>query len=446
MRMRDLIARKRAGGALTAKEIAWIVRGCVAGEIPEYQVSALLMAIVFQGMSDVEVFALTESMLASGATLDLSHHGKPVADKHSTGGVGDKTSLVVAPIVASAGLLVPMISGRALGHSGGTLDKLEAIPGFRTDLRLDELQALLAKNGVGLIGQTDEIAPADRRIYALRDATATVVSTPLIVASIMSKKLAEGLDALVLDVKVGSGAFMKSHTDARKLAELLVNVGSRCGTRVQALMTSMDEPLGRAAGNSLEVEECIRTMQGDGPDDLVELSIELAARMLMLGRSAQSDALEDARREARTILDSGAALDRFRRIVEAQGGDPRVADDPSRLERAPVEMTVRAWRGGYVASKNCEVLGHIVAALGAGRRGVNAAIDRGVGLVVDVRIGDEVREGDAICRIVARTTASAEAAARRIPDAYAIENDLPMREPLIREIVVPEGAPAAGGS
>jgi len=437
MRMRDLIARKRDGGELTAAEIAAIVRGFVAGDVADVQFAALLMAIFIRGMTTAEVFALTEAMLASGATLDLSAFGLPVADKHSTGGIGDKTSLIVAPVLACAGLLVPMISGRALGHSGGTLDKLESIPGFRTDLRLDRLYDLLRANGVGMIGQTEEIAPADRIIYALRDTTGTVASIPLIVASIMSKKLAEGLDALVLDVKVGSGAFMKTLDDARDLASLLVAVGVRHGTRVEALVTSMDEPLGRAAGNALEVVECIEAMRGNGPTDLVDLSVELSARLLVLARSSRvvsrEAEIESARLEVRKILESGAALDRFAKMIEAQGGDPSVIDDPRRLERAPVERAVTAWRPGYVWSTNCEELGHIVASLGAGRRSAGDEIDRGVGLLVDVRVGDDVDTGDRMCTIFARTEADADRAALRIRNAYAIEDAVPARVPLLRE-------------
>jgi pyrimidine-nucleoside phosphorylase len=450
MRVPELIARKRDGGSLTAEEIEFVVRGYTSGEIPDYQVSALLMAIVFRGMSEDEILALTTCMLESGAVLDLSDLGIPVADKHSTGGVGDKTSLLIAPIVACAGVLVPMISGRALGHSGGTLDKLESIPGFCTDVKLDRLRDLLVRNGVGLIGQTTEIAPADRRLYALRDATACVPSIPLIVASIMSKKLAEGLDALVLDVKAGSGAFMKTEADAHRLASILCSIGTRHGTKVQALVTSMNEPLGKAVGNALEVVECIDAMKGEGPADMVDLSIELAARMIVLAKGERGTSLEgelnDARLLARRILDSGEALERFARIVEDQGGDPRVLDDTSRLDRAPVERDVVAWRDGYLTAIDCEALGHTIAALGAGRSGVSGSIDVGVGLVAEARIGDEVRTGDVLCRVVARTEASADIAVHRIKTTYEIGEERPERMPLILDVVDPEGAQEVGGA
>jgi pyrimidine-nucleoside phosphorylase len=443
MRIPELIARKRDGSSLSSEEIGHIVRGYASGEVPDYQVSALLMAIVFRGMSDEEIHALTTCMLESGAILDLSEFGLPVADKHSTGGVGDKTSLLIAPIVACADVLVPMISGRALGHSGGTLDKLESIPGFRTDFKLDRLRELLAINGVGLIGQTREIAPADRLLYALRDATATVPSIPLIVASIMSKKLAEGLDALVLDVKAGSGAFMKTVEDARRLAAILCSVGSRHGTSVQAVVTSMDEPLGNTVGNALEVAECIAAMRGDGAPDVVELSVELSARMIVL---TSGDTLERARSRARGILESGQALERFARIVEAQGGDPRVVENAALLDRAPVERAVKATRSGYLAEIDCEAIGFAVAELGAGRSGVDGTIDPGVGLIAEARIGDEIREGDVLCRVVARSESAADVAERRIGAVYSIRATRVSRAPLIIDVVDPVGAPEVGGA
>jgi pyrimidine-nucleoside phosphorylase/thymidine phosphorylase len=433
MRVVDIIARKRDGGALAPEDIAFLVDGYTAGRVPDYQIAAFLMAVVLRGMTREETAALTGCMLRSGAVLDLSALGRPVADKHSTGGIGDKTSLLVAPIAAAAGLAVPMISGRALGHTSGTLDKLESIPGFRTDLTLAEFRGVLESHGASLIGQTAEIAPADRLLYALRDATATVPSIPLIVASIMSKKLAEGLDVLVLDVKAGSGAFMKGAAEARQLALAMCEVGEAHGTRVTALLTRMDEPLGRAVGNAVEVAECVEALRGCGPRDLVALSTELAAHMIALAGAGEG--LDAARRAARRQLDSGAALEVFRRVVEAQGGDPRVVDDATLLPRAPVERAATAPRGGYVRAVDGEAVGWAVMAMGAGRADVSAAIDRGVGLVAEARIGEEVREGDALCRVFARDAASAELAAARVSAAYEIGDERPDPAPLVLETV-----------
>lgn len=430
MRVVDLIARKRDGEALGAGEIAFFVREYTAGRVPDYQASALLMAVFFSGMERAEIVALTGAMLDSGARLDLSGIGRPVADKHSTGGVGDKTSLVVAPIAAAAGLAVPMISGRALGHSGGTLDKLESIPGFRTGLSLAEFRSQLDRLGVAMSAQTEEIAPADRKLYALRDATATVPSIPLIASSIMSKKLAEGLDALVLDVKVGSGAFMKERDRARALAGVMRDVGNDHGTRTRALLTSMDQPLGRAAGNGVEVAECVDVLGGGGPADLVELSVELAAQMIALGASTS---VVEACATARDLISSGAALECFRRMVEAQGGDPGIAEDPSRLPKAPVEEAVHSDRTGFVSSIDTEALGWTVMRLGAGRDGVAGQIDHGVGLLMEARLGDAVRPGDPLCRVLGRDAASAREAARACGAAITISEEPPPAFELILE-------------
>src|SRR3954471_23112019 len=329
MRAVDIIIKKRDGGALSREEISFFVAGVTNGSWPEYQASSLLMAIVLRGMTPEETAWLTDAMVKSGIRVDLKAIPGIKVDKHSTGGVGDKTSLILAPVVAACGLPVPMMSGRGLGHTGGTLDKLEAIPGFRVRLSLEEMTRALETVGCAMIGQTDRIAPADRTLYSLRDVTGTIESIPLISASIMSKKIAEGIDALVLDVKTGSGAFMKTEADSRRLAESLVAIGNASGVKTEAIITDMDAPLGRAVGNSIEVIECIEAMRGQGPADLMEVTMALTIPLLILGGAAATAA--DARRLAQHAIDSGAALDKFRRIIEAQGGDPRVVDDVSRL-------------------------------------------------------------------------------------------------------------------
>src|ERR1041385_1556964 len=342
MRAVDVIVQKRGGGALSRDQIRFFVDGVTAGTLPDYQASALLMAILLRGMTREETAWLTDAMVQSGVRVDLGDIPVARVDKHSTGGVGDKTSLILAPIAAACGVAVPMMSGRGLGHTGGTLDKLEAIPGFRVGLSLDEMKRALRSTGCAMIGQTSEIAPADKKLYALRDVTGTVESIPLISASIMSKKIAEGIDALVLDVKTGSGAFMKTAGDSRALAESLVAIGNASGVRTEALITDMSTVLGRAVGNALEVVECIDVMKGGGPQDLIDVTIALTARLLVLGRAA--DDLAGAETLARKAIASGAALDRFRRIIEGQGGDPRVVDDGSRLPHVPDRHVVPAAR------------------------------------------------------------------------------------------------------
>src|SRR6476660_1619503 len=332
MRAVDIIMKKRDGAALSRSEIGFFITSVTAGTLPDYQASALLMAILICGMSAEETAWLTEAMVDSGIRVDLDDIDGIKVDKHSTGGVGDKTSLVLAPLAAACGVPVPMMSGRGLGHTGGTLDKLESIPGFRVDLSLEEMKTALRTVGCAMIGQTAQIAPADKKLYALRDVTGTVESIPLISASIMSKKIAEGIDALVLDVKTGSGAFMKTEADSRALAESLVSIGNASGVRTEAIITSMDAPLGRAVGNALEVIECIEVLKGVESADLVDVSVELAARMLVLGKVAVDR--ESAERQVRDAIASGAGLERFRRIVEFQGGDPRVLDDYQRLPHA----------------------------------------------------------------------------------------------------------------
>ncbi|MBA3440563.1 MAG: thymidine phosphorylase [Pyrinomonadaceae bacterium] len=392
MRPQDLIRKKRDREELTPSEIAFFVQGVTNNHFADYQASALLMAIFLNGMSEAEQQALTEEFLRSGEALNLSDIPKRKVDKHSTGGVGDKTSLIVAPLAAATGLCVPMISGRGLSHTGGTLDKLEAIPGFRVHLSLAEFRSILERTGCAIMGQTAEIAPADKKLYALRDVTATVESIPLIAASIMSKKLAEGLDGLVLDIKTGDGAFMKRMRDARRLAQTLVQIGERAGVRTVALITDMDQPLGLAVGNALEVIECCETLRGRGPQDLTRLSVELTAQMLLA--DGASDQMSEARKHVRDLLQSGAGLQKFRELIEAQGGDSRVVDDYTLMPQAAHREALTSERGGYIASVAAEIIGTASMLLGAGRVRVEDRIDPAVGLVLNKKIGDQVHEGE----------------------------------------------------
>src|SRR5579862_3174863 len=355
MRALDIIRKKRDGLTLDRTEIESFVAGVTAHIWPDYQVSALLMAMVLRGLDERETADLTRAMVYSGEKLDLGDIPGPKVDKHSTGGVGDKTSLILAPLAVACGVVVPMMSGRGLGHTGGTLDKLESIPGFRVSLSLDEMQTALATVGCAMIGQTSQIAPADKTLYALRDVTGTVESIPLISASIMSKKIAEGIDALVLDVKTGSGAFMKTEADSRRLAESLVGIGNMAGVETVAVITDMDAPLGRAVGNANEVIECIEVMRGGGPADLLEVTLALTNRLLVLGRAAKD--LGDADRMAREAIASGRALDRFRQMIEVQGGNPRVVDDVSLLPHVDSRYVLKAARDGYVGRIDAELVG-----------------------------------------------------------------------------------------
>ncbi len=418
MRAVDVIIRKRGGGALSRDEIAFFVRGVTAGSIPDYQTSALLMAIVLRGMTREETAALTDAMVHSGVRVDLSDIPGPKVDKHSTGGVGDKTSLILAPLAAACGLVVPMMSGRGLGHTGGTLDKLESIPGFRVGLSLDEMKTALRAVGCAMIGQTAQIAPADKKLYALRDVTGTVESIPLISASIMSKKIAEGIDALVLDVKTGSGAFMKTEPASRRLAESLVAIGNASGVRTEAVITDMDVPLGRAGGNALEVVECIEVLKGRGPKDLIDESVELTARMLVLGGAAPTRAAAEA--SARQALASGAGLERFRRIVEHQGGDPHVLDDYRRLPAAPGRHVIAAPHAGFVTYVDAQLVGRASVVLGAGRDTAEASVDPAVGIVLPVTEGDAVRAGDPVFEVHYRDQSKLANAVEMLSRAIAI--------------------------
>jgi pyrimidine-nucleoside phosphorylase len=394
MRAVDLIRTKRDGRTLDRAAIEYFVAGATNGTLPDYQISALLMAILLRGMTPVETTWLTEAMVRSGITVEYPDlPGIPV-DKHSTGGVGDKTSLILAPLAAACGAYVPMMSGRGLGHTGGTLDKLEAIPGFRTALSLDELRRAVTKIGCALIGQTSEIAPADRRLYALRDVTGTVESIPLISASIMSKKIAEGIGGLVLDVKTGAGAFMKTREDSRRLAESLVAIGNASAVRTEAFITRMDAPLGRKVGNAVEVVESAETLKGRGPQDLEHLSVLLAARLLLVAGIEGDDAA--AERRIREAISSGTGVEKFQQIIENQGGDPRVVDDYDRLPSAPDRHVVVAQRSGYVAALQAEHIGRAAVALGAGRATLDDVVDPAVGIEINAPIGTPVRAGEPV--------------------------------------------------
>ncbi|HJT86383.1 MAG TPA: thymidine phosphorylase [Bryobacteraceae bacterium] len=433
MRTVDLIQRKRDGEELAPEEVDFLVEGYTQGEIPDYQMSAFLMAVYFSGMTDREVSRLTECILRSGDSVDLSSIPGVKVDKHSTGGVGDKTSLIVAPLAAAAGVVVPMISGRSLGHTGGTLDKLESIPGFRTNLSPDEFSKQLSELGLCFIGQTERLAPADGKVYALRDVTATVESIPLIASSIMSKKLAEGVDALVLDVKVGNGAFMKKQVDARRLAQMMVGIGRRMDKRVQALITDMNQPLGYAVGNALEVMEASQTLQNAGPTDLTKLSIELAARMIHLGKKAGS--LDEARRIAEQKLVDGTGYKKFKQVVAAQGGNPQALDKFELLPNATGMREISSPRGGYVSLIKAEDIGAASNMIGAGRDKKDEAIDPAVGIILEVKVGEKVDAGSVLCRIYYTREDRVEEAAEMVEDAFRISAQRPDERELILEVV-----------
>lgn len=437
MRALDIIRLKRDGQLLTREAIDAFVAGVTDGTWPDYQVSALLMAIFLKGMTLEEATDLTQAMVNSGVLLDWSEfyggrEGVVPVDKHSTGGVGDKTSLVLAPLAAACGALVPMMSGRGLGHTGGTLDKLAAIPGFRTDLSFAKMRKALSETGCVLIRQTAEVAPADRKLYALRDATATVESIPLIAASILSKKVTEGIGALVMDVKVGSGGFMADIEHARELARWLVGIAARSGVRTEAFLTRMETPLGLRVGNSSEVLEAIATLKGEGPADLTSLSVHLAARMLVMSGVAPADAAESL---VRAALSSGRGLEKFAAIITAQGGDARVIDDPSLMPMADREAVVRAPRSGFVSRIHAGMVGHAAVVLGAGRDQVDAVIDPGVGIDVLAPEGTEVREGDPVLRVIYRDTQRLADALARLESAVTIADVAPAPVPLILETI-----------
>ena len=438
MLARRLIERKRDGGRIDADEWRALARDYGSGEVPDYQMAALLMAIYWRGLDGEETRALTDAMIASGHTLNVDGLNGARVDKHSTGGVGDKTSLVLAPLIASLGVGVPMMSGRALGHTGGTLDKLEAIRGFRTDLSLGEARAQLQKIGCVLIGQTTEIAPADRRMYALRDATATIESIPLITASIMSKKLAEGLTGLVLDIKRGSGAFLPDVTRGLDLAASMIALGEERGCPVVALVTAMDRPLGRACGNAIEVEEAIQTLHGEGPPDLTRVTFALGAEMLLLAGVATSR--DDAWRRLERAVSSGSAATKFQEIIAAQGGDPRVVDDPSFLPQAAECEFYNAPRSGVVARVEPRIIGNAITALGGGRTRPDAVIDPSVGFVISANVGDAVITGEPLATILARDADGIRIARSALDVAIQIADEAEPPLPLISHRVTKEGA------
>jgi len=429
----EIIKKKRDGEELSAEEISYFIKGFLGEEIADYQMAALLMAIYCKGFSDQETQALTEEMLFSGEVIDFSYLPQMKIDKHSTGGVGDKTSLVIAPIVAAAGLIVPMISGRALGHTGGTLDKLESIPGYRTNLSLTEFRKVVETVGTAIIGQTKEIAPADKQIYSLRDVTATVDSIPLITASIMSKKLAEGLDCLLLDVKCGNGAFMRTLDDARNLAQAMVNVGNRMKKRTAAFITSMDQPLGWAVGNSLEVMEAIETLKDLGGTDFRGLCIELSAMMLYLGKVVKD--MEEGQILVRKLISSGSALEKFRQMVEVQGGDPKVVDDFSLLPQARLKTEVLAPSNGYITAIDTLGVGHAAMHLGAGRRRIDSEIDYSVGLQINAKLGDYVEKGQSLCTIFYNDENFLSMTQKRLEATYQIGDEKPPLSVLVKEVI-----------
>jgi len=433
MRTVDLIHRKRDGEELDSQEISYLIDAYTRGEIPDYQMSAFLMAVYFAGMTDREVSTLTECMIRSGETIDLSSVKGVKVDKHSTGGVGDKTSLVVAPLAAAAGVVVPMMSGRALGHTGGTLDKLESIPGFRTDLTVEQFHAQLSEIGICFIGQSDRVAPADGKLYALRDVTATVESIPLIASSIMSKKMAEGVDALVLDVKVGSGAFIKKQVDARRLAQMMVGIGRRMDKRVQALITDMNQPLGYAVGNALEVMEVSQTLMNQGPPDLTRLCLELAARMIFLAKITPT--LEDARQTAENRLVDGSGYRKFKQVIQAQGGNAQALDKFELLPNATGMREITSPRAGYVSAINAEDIGRASTLMGAGRERKDDRIDPAVGVILEVKMGEKVDAGSVLCRLYYTSEEHVEEAAEMVEDAFRVSQQKAEERELILEVV-----------
>jgi pyrimidine-nucleoside phosphorylase len=430
----ELITKKRDGHELSAAEIESFTAAYTNGDIPDYQASAWLMAVVLRGMTRAETAALTNAMLHSGEVLDLSEFPSAKVDKHSTGGVGDKTSLVLAPLVAAGGLVVPMISGRGLGHTGGTLDKLESIPGFNVNLSIAEFRPILGACGCAMIGQTAEIAPADRKLYALRDVTATVESPYLICASIMSKKLAEGIDALVLDVKTGSGAFMKKDEDAVFLAELMVETGERVGKKMAALITDMNQPLGTHVGNSLEVVEVLDVLRGGGPEDLRQLCLELAGWMFYLGGIEST--VELGKKKAERLIRSGEALEIFRKMIKLQGGDERVIDDTSLLPRSKHTMQIPSPKKGFICEIDCQAVGVASVILGGGRAKKEDSVDPSVGIVLHRKLGDAVSAGESICTIHYNSETHANEAALLLQKNFRIaEAAVTDKKPLIHRVI-----------
>jgi len=429
----EIISKKRDGIELTDEQIAFIINGFASERIPDYQMSAFLMATYFQGMNDRETLSLARCMLQSGETVDLKHIPGIKVDKHSTGGVGDKVSIILAPIVAAAGVPVPMISGRGLGHTGGTLDKLESIPGFRINYSINEYKKKIAKIGVCLIGQTPTLVPADKKMYALRDVTATIQSIPLITGSIMSKKLAEGIDALVLDVKTGKGAFMQNYDDSVNLAKRLIAVGEQFGKPTVAYITNMNEPLGNKIGNWLEIEECIEALKGKGPDDLMEVTHQLCGAMIFLGKKAES--IEDGINVSKEMIQSGEAWKKFVEIVEEQNGDVSFIQEPENYPKSKVKATVLASDSGYITSINSLEVGLTAVSLGAGRQKAEDKIDPKAGIILHKKSGDKVEKGESIMTIFTDNDGIVESARERLSASIQIENNFKQSESLILEFL-----------
>lgn len=421
----EIIFKKRSGQELTGEEIQFLVDGYVKGKIPDYQIAAFFMAVWFQGMNFSETTELTKAMMRSGKTFNLSMITQPKIDKHSTGGVGDKVSLILAPIIACFGISVPMVSGRGLGHTGGTLDKLESIPGFRTNLTEKEFIATLKKIGAAVMGQTKELAPADKKLYALRDVTATIDSIPLIAASIMSKKLAEGVDGLVLDVKTGSGAFMQKISDAVNLAKVMAKIGKNTGKKVTALITNMDQPLGNMVGNSLEVIESIEALKGNGPADLMEVTYALAEEMILLAKSVKGKGKSEKRaiqKEIEQVIKSGQALEKFRLLVRAQGGDAGVIGNYHLLPQSKYKVSIKSPATGYVGQLDALKIGLLSVELGCGRKTMNDSIDKSAGFILKKKIGDRVVKGEALITIVGNDQNKFQHVRDNILDAYKISS------------------------
>lgn len=437
MRMYDVIAKKRNGEALTEEEIRFMIDGYVKGEIPDYQMSAMLMAVYFRGMDDTETAVLTDAVARSGDMVDLSPIEGVKVDKHSTGGVGDKTTMVVAPIVAACGVKVAKMSGRGLGHTGGTVDKLESIPGMRTTLTEEEFFRVVNSTGLSVIGQSGNLAPADKKLYALRDVTATVESIPLIAASIMSKKLAAGNDCILLDVKTGSGAFMKTLEDSLTLAEKMVAIGEHAGKHTMALITNMDIPLGRFIGNSLEVREAVETLKGNGPEDLKEVCLSLAAGMLFL---AKKGSMEECRTLAEKAVSDGSALSRLAAMVKAQGGDCTYIENPSKFPEAPFKREVKAEKSAYIARMDTEMCGIASSLLGAGRITKESSIDYSAGIELKKKTGQKAEKGETLAVLYASREELFEAAEAEFLKAVAFSESLPQKEPLIYGCVTKDGA------
>ena len=437
MRPQEIIQKKRDGESLSEAEINYFIKGVTTETWADYQTSALIMAMFLNGLNLAEQNALTRAMLVSGEQLDFSDLDAPVADKHSTGGVGDKTSLIIAPVVAACGVSVPMISGRGLGHTGGTLDKLESIAGFNVNLSVEEFKKTIKKCGYAMAGQTKTLVPADRKLYALRDATATVASVPLIVASIMSKKMAEDLDALVLDVKTGSGAFMRESSDAKRLAEALCETGKAFNVRCEAVISDMNQPLGKFVGNALEVYECVKIMRGEtdaAMQPTLDLSVELAARMLVLCGVAET--VQSSKRKVQSVLDSGAALEKFRENIECQNGDATICDAPKKLlEENALKIEVRAAQNGFVSEIETNVIGECISKIGGGRIRVEDKIDFAVGYECVKMLGDETSEGEPLGVIYCRDAAQADSISESLRNAYKIASEKPIQNNLVEKII-----------